>query len=134
MGGKRLYNKKERGIYPAIGKADFANVVFYISLKKKWSDAEVRSNFEVEKDEFINMTFLNSEWLHYAILNKKIGNFIINGKSVSYAYAVRYMKLAYEYLIKRETGELALRLPYVIFVRGLFIFGKYVIIHTIFTR
>lgn len=129
-----MYNKKKRGIYPAIGKADFANVAFCISLKKKWSDAEVRSNFEVEKDKFINMTFLNSEWLHYAILNKKIGNFIINGKSVSYAYAVRYMKLAYEYLKKRETGELALRLPYVIFVRGLFIFGKYVIIHTIFTR
>ena len=81
---------------------------YYVSLEKSWSDYGARSNFEVERDEFINMTFLNSEWLHYAILNKKLGSFVIHGASVSYAHAVRYLKLAHEYLIKRESEELSM--------------------------
>jgi hypothetical protein len=81
---------------------------YFISLEKEWSEAHARSNFEIDCDEFINMTFLNSEWLHYAILNKKIGRFVINSRVVDYAHAVRYLKLAYEYLQKRETEEQAM--------------------------
>ena len=78
---------------------------YFISLEKEWSESHARSNFEIDQDEFINMTFLNSEWLHYAILNKKIGRFVINARVVDYAHAVRYLKLAYEYLQKREVEE-----------------------------
>lgn len=81
---------------------------YFVSIEKQWSDANARSNFEIKPDEFINLTFLNSDWLHYAILNKKLGHFIINEQSVSYAYAVRYLKIAYEYLQKRESEELAM--------------------------
>ncbi len=83
-------------------------VSYYISLIKAYSFADARSNFKIKEDEFINMTFLNSEWLHYAILNKKLGHFTIYGSTVSYAHAVRYLKLAYEHLKRRETEEAAL--------------------------
>jgi len=81
---------------------------YYVSLEKRWSDYGARSNFMIQKDEFINLTFLNSEWLYYAIINKKVGNFSINGKVVSYAHAVRYLKYAYQYLKEREVYELSL--------------------------
>ncbi len=84
-----------------------SGAAYYVSLPKEWSYSDARSNFEIRRDEFINMTFLNSEWLRYAILNKKIGNFVIHGTSVSYAHAVRYLKLAYEHLQKREVEEMA---------------------------
>lgn len=78
---------------------------YYVSVAKQWSDAGARSNFQVYRDEFINLTFLNSEWLRYAILNKKIGSLTINGRSVSYAHAVHYLKVILEQLEKRETEE-----------------------------
>ena len=78
---------------------------YYVSLPKIYSERDARANFAVEEDEFINLTFLNSIWVTYAIQNRKVGRLIIGGKEVSYAYAMRYLNIALEYLRNREKQE-----------------------------
>jgi hypothetical protein len=87
---------------------DYHYEQYYVSVKKDWSEYGARSNFQLHTDEFINLTYLNSEWLHYAIMNKKIGSFRINGSIVTYAHAVKYLKTAHQYLKEREITELEL--------------------------
>lgn len=78
---------------------------YYVSLAKRYSAADVRANFEVIDDEFINLTFLNSVWIKYAIQNRKVGELRIGGKTVDYAYTMRYLNKALEYLNGREKKE-----------------------------
>jgi len=78
---------------------------YYVSLAKRYSAAGARANFKVTDDEFINLTFLNSVWVKYAIQNKKVGTLVIGGKTVDYAYAMRYLNRALEYLNDREKKE-----------------------------
>ena len=63
------------------------------SINRRWYDDEgkkrARSNFEVFRDEYINLTFMNSEWLTYAINTKNLGGWIIGGKCVDYAYGIK---------------------------------------------
>ena len=85
---------------------------YYISLEKEFSEAGARANFELKPYEFINLTFLNSVWVKYAIQNKKVGRLVIGGIVVSYAYAMRYLNKALEYLKEREKTEAALLSKY----------------------
>ena len=67
-----------------------------------------RSNFELYTNEYINLTFMNSIWLTWVITQKKLGGWRIGGKTVDYAYAIRYLNKALEYVRNRENEEKAL--------------------------
>lgn len=84
----------------------------FISLHKD-SSKKARANFELYEDEYINLTFLNSVWLIYAIQNQKIGKWYIGGQEVSYAYSVRYLNKALEHIREREKKESALISKYI---------------------
>ena len=78
---------------------------YFVSLEKRWSDAGARANFEVYSDEVINLHYMNSVWLTYAVTNRNLGGWTIGSKAVDYAYAVRYLKTALDFVRKRETEE-----------------------------
>lgn len=67
-----------------------------------------RSNFELYTNEYINLTCMNSIWLTWVITQKKLGGWRIGGKTVDYAYAIRYLNKALEYVRNRENEEKAL--------------------------
>lgn len=78
---------------------------YFVSLTKEYSYSDAKANFEVFPNEFINLTFLNSIWVSYAIQNRKVGRWMIGGKEVSYAYSLRYLNKALEFLKQREEEE-----------------------------
>ena len=82
----------------------------FISLKKegRWWDDDVGpsyANFEVETDEFINLTYMNSVWLNYALSNRNLGGWRVGGTSVNYEYALRYLGKALAHVREREETE-----------------------------
>ncbi|HEY5588223.1 MAG TPA: hypothetical protein VIK86_04615, partial [Candidatus Paceibacterota bacterium] len=81
------------------------NNSIFVSVEKSWSDKGARSNFEVYKDEFINLTYMNSVWLKYAITNRNIGNWRIGGRPVNFAYAIKYLNIALQHIKQREKSE-----------------------------
>ena len=83
----------------------------YVSVPKTGSRCrgiESRSNFEVRNAEFINLTYMNSVWLEWVITNNKLGGWMIGGKAVDYAYAIRYLKVAMDHIRRREELEKSL--------------------------
>ena len=84
---------------------DFEEFDYFVSVEKQWSNAGARSNFQVYKDEFINLQYMNSEWLLYAINNRNLGGWEVGGKEVDYTYAVPYLRKALDYVQKREVEE-----------------------------
>ena len=70
------------------------------SHKKK-----ARANMEVFNGEFLNLTYLDSVRLRYAIANRKVTSWRIGGCDVDYAAALRYLNKALEYLDEREKKE-----------------------------
>ena len=91
----------------------------YVSAEKEYSAFGARSNFLINKSEFLNLTFMNSLWLEYYIMTKKIGNFgrkqdqFGRFTTLDYAYLIPYFKQALEYLRNREKEEADLIKPYV---------------------
>ncbi|MGF7011977.1 hypothetical protein M2146_002531 [Lachnospiraceae bacterium PF1-22] len=80
----------------------------YVSLEKEsyYSfKSGARANFEIFSDEYINLTYLNSIWIEYAISNKKLGGWKIGYTKVNYAYAIRYLNTILQYLREREREE-----------------------------
>lgn len=82
----------------------------YISAQK--SDTNFRgdgkdayANMEVFSDEYLNLTFLNSVYLLYAIQNRNIGGWVRGGQVVSYADSIPYLNKALEYIREREKDE-----------------------------
>lgn len=76
---------------------------YYVSLRKQYSwSGEARANFQVYKEEFINMTFMNSVWLEYVLTNNKTGNVRIGGQSVDFAHTIPYIKTALSFCKERE--------------------------------
>jgi len=79
---------------------------YYISVEKEngrryWGESTgARANFRVETNEFINITYFNTEWLRYYITNQEIGR-----KKVTFAHFVRYLKIALDYIKIREEEE-----------------------------
>lgn len=81
----------------------------YVSVEKSESGylgrTPARANFEVHDHEFINLTYMNSVWLEWVITNKSLGGWTIQGHPVDYAYAIRYLKTALDFVRKREAQE-----------------------------
>lgn len=64
-----------------------------------------RANMLIYPDERLNLTYLNSIWVRYAIANRKIGAWRIGRKNVDYAYSIKYLNKALDYLDAREKEE-----------------------------
>lgn len=73
---------------------------------------KAHANMEVYKGEFLNLTYLDSVRLKYAIVNRKVNNWCIGHRQVDYAMALKYLNKALEYLIVREKTEKDLLLKY----------------------
>lgn len=94
---------------------------YFISEVKKDSGYDWRldrtvkkahANMELYKGEFLDLTYLDSVRLKYAIVNRKVNNWCIGHKQVDYAMAIRYLNKALEYLTAREKAEKDLLLKY----------------------
>ena len=95
-----------------IGTYDFQKRHVYVSVSKEanWRRKEVyerqpRANFELYEEEYINLTYMNSVWLEWVITQKKLGGWCVGGKDVDYAYAIKYLKTAMDFIRDREKGE-----------------------------
>ena len=73
---------------------------------------KVRANMEVFNGEFLNLTYLDSVRLRYAIANRKVTSWRIGRCDVDYAAALRYLNKALEYLDEREKKEKEMLLKY----------------------
>lgn len=84
--------------------------VFVSALKTEdWRySSEAHASVEVYPEEIINLTYMNSVWLEWAITNKKLGNWTVGGEQIDYAYAIRYLKTALDYVRVREKEEKAI--------------------------
>lgn len=93
---------KNATIAEVINKEDH----YYISLKKQWSlSGEARANFEVFRNEFVNLTFMNSIWLEYVLQTQKTGVICIGGEEINFAHLIPYLKTALDHVRKREAAE-----------------------------
>ena len=82
----------------------------FISAKKNnynyyGEQTDSRANMEIFQSEYLNLTFLNSVYLKYAIQNKKMGGWKRAGESVEYADSIRYLNAALDYIREREIEE-----------------------------
>lgn len=90
---------------------DHGNRHLYVSVPKQetWTKngekSTSRANFEVEPSEIINLTYMNSVWLEWAISSKKLSGWTIAGTAVDYAYGIRYLKTMLDFVRKREAVE-----------------------------
>lgn len=96
------YEKRERHVFVSIEKEE--------NWRRRGMqyEREPRANFELYPDEYINLAYMNSVWLNWAITQRKLGDWKIGGQSVDYAYGIRYLKAAMDYIRKREEEEKAL--------------------------
>lgn len=85
---------------------------YYISEEKSdcaatWDSSKkmARANMEVFKDEFLNLTYLDSVRIRYAITNRKLGGWKIGRRAVDYAKAIKYLNVALSYVLNREEEE-----------------------------
>lgn len=99
-----------------IGRYDFRNIQFcghhmhvFISLCKDnwWSDSDSHANFELNSDEYINLTFLNTVYMKYIIANRKMPKRKV-GAATNFSYMLPYLNTAMQYLKERESKELSL--------------------------
>ena len=81
---------------------------FYISVEKpeNWNskrkeNSNVRSNVQIYRDEFINLTYLCSSILKHFMETKKIGSYF----GANYAYAIKYLHKALKYIRDRERNN-----------------------------
>lgn len=81
---------------------------FVSAIKSNWSEKVSYANMEIFDDEYLNLTYLNSIYLTYAIQNRKIGGWRRAGAVVDYADSLPYLHTALEYLRKREKEEAAM--------------------------
>lgn len=83
----------------------------YVSVQKgnRYShhdyETDVRVNFELHDGEYINLTYMNSVWLTWVINTKSLGGWTINDHVVNYAYAIRYLNTALDFVRQREVEE-----------------------------
>lgn len=84
----------------------------YVSVEKtegRWYRDDdgplARANMEVFPEEFINLTYLNSTVLEWAINTKTLGGWTVGGQAVDYAFAIQYLNTAMDFIRKREVQE-----------------------------
>lgn len=90
---------------------------YYLSAEKRYSygtsGEKSRANMEIRKGEYLNLTYLNSVYVLYAIRNRNIGGWIVGEKSIDYAASISYLNIALEYLRKREVQEAEMLKKYI---------------------
>lgn len=94
------YEKKKRHVFISLEKKD--------NWLNNWpTQCFARANFELYDDEFINLTYMNSVWLEWVINTKTLGNWRVGGVNADYAFAIRYLKTAMDFIRQREAEEKA---------------------------
>lgn len=89
---------------------------YFISEEKEanWETGKrARANMQIFENEVLNLTFLNSVYVRYAITNNKIENWKIGSKTIDFAYAIKYLNTALKYLDEREKKEAEMLKPYI---------------------
>jgi len=78
----------------------------FVSLEKDnfWTESNARSNFELYEDEYINLTFLNTVYLRYIIVNRKMPNKYFSGRT-NFSSFLPYLNTAMDFLKEREEKE-----------------------------
>lgn len=97
-------------------RKDFTQMHYYLSAEKEysgWSGKKSYANMEIREGEYLNLTYLNSVYVLYAIKNRKIGGWEIGGKIMDYANSIQYLNIALEYLRKREEMEAGMLTKYI---------------------
>jgi len=92
---------------------------YYVSLLK-WSgdgdyvynggrytkrQREARANFELDPSEFINVEVMNSEWIKYLLITKKVDGVRIGGREINYNYFIPYLNRMMDHVKQREREE-----------------------------
>lgn len=102
-----------------VEKDSYDDECIFISLIKDTGDYVYRSgefyerqrdahaNFKVYKEEFVNLTFMNSVWLKYVITNRNLGK-SESRKEGNFAHMILYLNKALEFVKEREKKEEAL--------------------------
>lgn len=108
---------RERASYkvPKGIRKNFTRLHYYLSAEKEysgWSGKKSYANMEIREGEYLNLTYLNSVYVLYAIQNRKVGGWVIGGKTMDYANSIQYLNMALEYLRKREETEAGLLKKY----------------------
>lgn len=83
------------------------NDLVYVSAKKEWSYKGARSNFRLDRSEYLNLTYCNSIWLRYFLSTKSLGRMHLGGVQINFAYAAQYLKMALDLILRREEKERA---------------------------
>ena len=80
--------------------------IFVSAEKNGWYEGrQPHANLQICEGEYLNLTYLNTVWVQYAIQNKKIGGWEIAGTRVDYAKSIAYLNKALDYLKVREEQE-----------------------------
>lgn len=93
------FDSRARHIYVSVQKGNRYSYRDY--------ETDVRANFELHDGEYINLAYMNSVWLTWVINTKSLGGWTINGHVVNYAYAIRYLNTALDFVRQREVEEKA---------------------------
>ena len=89
-------------------RKNFTRLHYYLSAEKecgRWTDKKSFANMEIEEGEYLNLTYLNSVYILYAIQNRKIGGWTVGRQCMDYSNSIQYLNIALEYLRKREEKE-----------------------------
>lgn len=81
---------------------------YFISAPKQDSvdfGRKACANLQVFPNEYLNLTYLNSVYVEYALRNKKIGGWMCGNTAIDYAASIKYLKQALAFLRKREELE-----------------------------
>lgn len=81
---------------------EYGHSSIYVSAKKLYSYKGATANVVVYKNEYINITYMNSIWLSYYVQTKKMGKY-----AEDYAKMVKHFKRAIEILKEREAEEMS---------------------------
>lgn len=102
----------EESYYLVYDHTEFVDTESHVFVSAKKSDfnyygeqTDSRANMEIFQSEYLNLTFLNSVYLKYAIQNRKMGGWSRGRETVEYADSIRYLNAALEYIRNRETEE-----------------------------
>lgn len=102
-----------------VGEPELTNIEthYYVSLLK-WNGDYVynggryterqrdsRANFELDPTEFINVEVMNSEWIKYLLVTKKVAGVCIGGREINYNYFIPYLNRMLEHVKEREKEE-----------------------------
>ena len=118
---KSCYSEEEKYYKQYVYKAEHleSDLHIYISEEKAYcagaydsAKKMARANLEVFENELLNLTYLDSVRIRYAITNRKLGDWKIGGHYVDYAKGIKYLNVALSYVLQREEKEKEMLLAY----------------------